>query len=222
MKKITAILISVMLLTVALLPVTAFAWGEPELMLAAAFDETTKTITVQYRVLEFTGTESADFRLKYNPSVLEFTDFETAEMSDVVMEVEEIPDEEGIIAIQFIDMYYAGEDDCEEDGSATVVTFTFTVINDTAEDAVLVAYTESYNMDPDSVEKHPRSATLKIMLNQGSTSASTNESYNAHAILDEQNDELKKNLYKVIIGAVIAAAVLIAGTVAIVVKYRKK
>ncbi len=222
MKKITAILISVMLLAVALLPVTAFAWGEPELMLAAAFDENLKTITVQYRVLEFAGTESADFRLKYNPDVVEFADYETAEMSNVVMEVEEIPGADGLIAIQFIDMYYAEEEDCEEDGSATIVTFTFNVINDKVEDAVLIASADSYNMDPNSVEKHPESAALKIMLNQGSTSASTVEGYDSLAILEEQHNEFEKNFYKVIIAAVVTAVVLIAGTVAIVVKYRKK
>ncbi len=222
MKRITAILISVMLLAVALLPVTAFAWGEPELMLAAAFDETTKTITVEYRVLEFTGTESADFRLKYNPSVLELMNYETAEMSNVIIEIEEIPGADGLIAIQFVDMYYAEEEDCEEDGSATIVTFKFTVINDNAEDAVLIASADSYNMDPNSVEKFPESATLKIMLNQGSTSASTVEGYDSLAILEEQHNEFEKNFYKVIIAAVITAVVFIAGTVAIVVKYRKK
>ena len=220
MKKITAILISVMLLAFALLPVTAFAWGEPELMLAAAFDEETKTITVEYRVLEFTGTESADFRLKYNPSVLEFTDYETAEMSNVLMEVEEIPGQNGLIAIQFIDMYYAEEEDCEEDGSATVVTFTFTVINDKAEDAVFVASADSYNMDPNSIEKFPSSATLKIMLNQGDTTASTLETYDIGASMSEK--ETDGNIKKIVIAAVIAAVVLVAGTIAIVVKYRKK
>ena len=220
MKKITAILISVMFLAVALLPVTAFAWGEPELMLAAAFDEKTKTITVEYRVLEFTGTESADFRMKYNPDVVELADYETAEMSNVVMEIEEIPESDGLIAIQFIDMYYAEEEDCEEDGSATIVTFTFNVINDKAEDAVFIASADSYNMDPNSVEKHPESAALKIMLNQGNTTASTIDSYDMAAIMNEK--ETNKNITKIIIALAVTAVVFIAGTVAIVVKYRKK
>lgn len=209
-----------MFLAVALLPVTAFAWGEPELMLAAAFDEKTKTITVEYRVLEFTGTESADFRMKYNPDMVELADYETAEMSNVVMEIEEIPESDGLIAIQFIDMYYAEEEDCEEDGSATIVTFTFNVINDKAEDAVFIASADSYNMDPNSVEKHPESAALKIMLNQGNTTASTIDSYDMAAIMNEK--ETNKNITKIIIAAAVTAVVFIAGTVAIVVKYRKK
>ncbi len=223
MKKITAILISVMLLAVAVLPLTAAAWGEPKLMLAAAYDETSDTITVQYRVLEFAGTESADFRLKYNPAIVKLTNHEATDLSDdIVTEIEEIPDSDGLIAIQFIDMYHVDEEDCEEDGSATVATLTFSVINDNAEDAVFIATAGSYNMDPNSVEIFPERATLKIMLNQGSTSASTLEGYDAHAILTENNDELESKLTKVIIAAAVTAIVLIAGIIAIVVKYRKK
>ena len=158
--------------------------------------------------------------MKYNPDVVELADYETAEMSNVVMEIEEIPESDGLIAIQFIDMYYAEEEDCEEDGSATIVTFTFNVINDKAEDAVFIASADSYNMDPNSVEKHPESAALKIMLNQGNTTASTIDSYDMAAIMNE--NETNKNIKKIIIAAAVTAVVLIAGTVAIVVKYRKK
>lgn len=215
MKRITAIIITVMLLALSVFPLTASAWGEPELMLAASYNADNKTITVEYRVLNFAGTESADFRLKFNPDVVEMADYETAEMSNVIMEVEQIP-ESDLIAIQFVDIYYVEEDDCEEDGSATVATITFNVINDDAADAVFIATTDSYNMDPNSIEKHPERATLKVMLTEsGTNSVSTHEGY----VIE---DKTSGNITKVIVAASVAGVVFVAALAAIVIKYRKK
>lgn len=217
MKKITSVILTIIILAISVMPLTVFAWGEPELMLAASYNADKNTITVQYRVLEFTGTESADFRLKYNPDVVEMADYETAEMSNVIMEVVEMTGTDDTIAIQFVDMYYAEEEDCEEDGSATIVTFTFNVISDTAKDAVFIATADSYNMDPNSVEKHPERATLKISLADGSTGIATVDDYDMSA-----QPETETNISKVITAVVVTAVVFVAGLVAIVIKYRKK
>lgn len=217
MKKITAIILTALIFVISVMPLTAFAWGEPQLMLAASYNADKKTITVQYRVLEFTGTESADFRLRYNPDVVEMADYETAEMSNVLMEVVDLAGTDDTIAIQFVDMYYAEEEDCEEDGSATIVTFTFNVISDTATDAVFIATADSYNMDPNSVEKHPERATLKISLADGNTGVATIDNYDISA-----EPETGSEISKVIIAAVVTAVVFVAGLVAIVIKYRKK
>ena len=47
MKKITATILTVLILAVSLLPLTAFAWNDPELMLNASYNADKKTITVE-------------------------------------------------------------------------------------------------------------------------------------------------------------------------------
>lgn len=217
MKKLTATILAIFILAISLLPFTSFAWGEPELMLNASYDAEKKTISVEYRVLEFAGTESADFRLRFDPKVVELVDFEEAKMSNVIMETGIMEGTDNTIAIQFVDLYYVEEKDCEDDNSATVVTFNFKVINESATETVFVSMADSYNMDPDSVEKHPERATLKLPLNEGSLIKSTVEGY-----VSSENTENNKNITKVIVAAVIAAVVLVGGTIAVVVKYRKK
>lgn len=217
MKKITATILTVLILAVSLLPLTAFAWNDPELMLNASYNADKKTITVEYRVLEFAGTESADFRLRFDPKVVELVDYEETKMSNVIMEIGKMEGYDNTLAIQFVDLYYVEEEDCEEDNSATVVTFNFKVINESATETVFISYADSYNMDPDSIEKSPERATLKIPLNEGSVSKSTVEGY-----IPSDNTSDNKDITKVIVAAVIAAVVLIGGTVAIVIKYRKK
>ena len=91
MRKVSAIIIAVLLLTVSLMPMTALAKGNPELMLAAYFNDEADTITVYYRVLNFLGTESADFRLRFNPDVVEYVENEKTKMSDVLMEIGVLP-----------------------------------------------------------------------------------------------------------------------------------
>lgn len=221
MKRVASIIISVLLLTVSLMPMTALAKSNPELMLAAYFNDETDTITVYYRVLNFLGTESADFRLRFNPDVVEYVDNEKTKMSDVLMEIGVLPDKPDTLAIQFVDMYYAGEDDCEKDGSATVVKFTFKVKDANATETVFISTTDSYNITPDSKEITTERATLKVMLNEGSKSFSTVEGYvvSEEGTTEENNNN---NITKVIVAAVIAAVVFVAGLVVIVVKYRKK
>ncbi len=217
MKKLTATILTILILAMSLLPITSFAWGEPELMLNAEYNADKKTISVEYRVLELAGTESADLRLRFDPKVVELIDYEETKMSNVIMEIGKMEGFDNTIAIQFVDLYYVEEEDCEEDNSATIVTFNFKVTDESAAETVFISFADSFNMDPDSVEKHPDRATLKIPLNEGSVSKSTVEGY-----VPSANSTDDKNITKVIIAAVIAGLVFVGGTVAIVIKYRKK
>ena len=215
MKKAISVILALMLLAVSMLPITAYAASLPELMLAADYNDENKTITLQYRVLNFEGTESADFRLRFNPDAVEYVEHKETKMSNVYMEIGVLPDKPDTIAIQFVDLYQAEEDDCEADGSATVVTFTFRV-KDSATEAVFISTTDSYNIAPDSEEISTDRATLKVMLNEGSKQFSTVDGY------DMSNASAGADLTKVIIAAAVAAAVFVGAVVAIAVKYRKK
>lgn len=218
MKKIIASILSVMILAVSVFSLTALAWKTPELMLAADYDSQEQTITVFYRVLDFAGTESADFRLKYDPAILELTDHEVTDIKDTFVEIGADAGSD-IIAIQFIDLYHVKEEDCEEDGSATVATLIFKVKDTTATETVFISTADSCAMDPDSSEVALDRATLKIPLNEGSIKKSTDDSFT----FDEQTDGgSNKGIEKVIIAAVVTAVVFIAGLVVIVIKYRKK
>ncbi|MBR3868199.1 MAG: hypothetical protein IKM66_02690 [Clostridia bacterium] len=218
MKKIIASILSVVILAVSVFSLTALAWKTPELMLAADYDSEKQTITVLYRVLDFAGTESADFRLKYDPAVLEFTDHEVTDIKDTFVEIGADSGSD-IIAIQFVDLYHVKEEDCEEDGSATVATLTFKIKDATATETVFISTADSCAMDPDSSEVALDRATLKIPLNEGSIKKSTSDSFT----FDEQpDDSTNANIKKIIIAAVVTAVVFIAGLVAIVIKYRKK
>lgn len=219
MKKAISVIIALMLLAISMLPITASAASLPELMLAADYNDEDKTITLQYRVLNFEGTESADFRLRFNPDIVEYVDHKETKMSDVFMEIGVLPDKPDTIAIQFVDLYHAGEDDCEADSSATVVTFTFKVKDSSAAETVFFSTTDSYNIAPDSEEITTDRATLKVMLNEGSKQFSTVEGYDMNAEIQSAD---QNNIKKVIIGAVIAAAVFVGAVVVIAIKYRKK
>ncbi len=216
MKKIFASILTAIILTVSLFSFTVLAWETPKLMLAADFDSEKQTVTVYYRVLDFAGTESADFRLKYNPDVLEFTDHEATKINDTFVEIGTDPGSE-IIAVQFVDLYHVKPEDCEEDGSATVATLTFKVKDTSATETVFISTAESCAMDPDSSDVALDRATLKLPLNEGSVKKSTSDSF----VFDE-NTENNTDINKVIIAAVVAAVVFVAGLVVIVVKYRKK
>lgn len=216
MKKITASILTVIILIVSLFALTASAWETPKLMLAADYDSQKQTITVYYRVLDFAGTESADFRLKYNQDVLEFTDSDATDIKDTYVEIDTIPDSDKI-AIQFVDLYHVKEADCEEDGSATVATLTFKVKDASATETVFISTADSCAMDPDSENVSLDRATLKIPLNEGDVKKSTDDSF----VLDE-NTQSNTDVKKVVIIAAVTAVVFIGGLVAVVVKYRKK
>lgn len=216
MKKIFASILTVVILAVSMFSLTAFAWETPKLMLAADFDSEKQTVTVYYRVLDFAGTESADFRLKYDPAVLEFTDSEVTDMKDTFVEIGSNADSEKI-AIQFVDLYHVKEEDCEEDGSATVATLTFKVKDTAATETVFISTADSCAMDPDSTNVALDRATLKIPLNEGSVKKSTSDSF----VFDEKTQS-NANINKVIIAAVVTGVVFVAGLVAVVVKYKKK
>ena len=218
MKKCTAILLTILLLASSFLMLTASAWETPKLMLAADYNAEKKTITVQYRLLDFAGTESADFWLKYNSNAVEYVSHEETEIDDVMLVVEKVSD--GSIAIQFVDLYHVKKEDCEADGSATIATFTFKVTDDSAEKAVFIATADSCNMDPDSAEVTLRRATLNLPLTNGSTFLSTEEGY-SFAAGESQNDENSAKIRKVIIAAVVVGIVFVIGLVAVVIKYRK-
>lgn len=218
MKKIIASALTVVILMAALFSLTAFAWETPKLMLAASYNDEKETVTVYYRLLDFAGTESADFRLKYDPDVLEFEDYEAAQIQDVIMEIGEMPGTDGKIAIQFVDIYHVRKEDCEEDGSATVATFTFKVKDKSAAETVFISTADSCAMDPDSENVNLERATLKIPLNEGSISKSTDDSFSVDAIQSGDSG----NVDKIIIAAVVVAIVFVAGLVVIVIKYRKK
>ncbi len=220
MRKVSAIIIAVLLLTVSLMPMTALAKGNPELMLAAYFNDEADTITVYYRVLNFLGTESADFRLRFNPDVVEYIENEKTKMSDVIMEIGVLPDKPDTLAIEFVDLYFADEDDCEEDGSATVVKFTFKVKDASATEAVFISTSDSYNITPDSQEITTERATLKVMLNEGSKGFSTVDGYVVPE--ERKSEENNGNITKIIVAAAVTAVVFVAGLVAVVIKYRKK
>lgn len=218
MKKAISVIIALMLLAVSMLPITASAASLPELMLAADYNDENKTITLQYRVLNFEGTESADFRLRFNPDAVEYVEHKEAKMSDVFMEIGVLPDKPDTIAIEFVDLYQAGEDDCAADGSATVVTFTFKV-KDNATETVFISTTYSYNIAPDSKEISTDRATLKVKFTEGSKQFSTVEGYDMNAEIQSAD---QNNITKVIIGAVVAGAVFVGAVVVIAIKYRKK
>lgn len=216
MKKTIATVLTVLILTVSLLSLTASAWKTPELMLAADYNAEAQTITVYYRVLDFAGTESADLNLKYDPDVLEFKAHDAIDIKDTFTEIQEIPDTDKI-AIQFIDLYHVENEDCEDDGSATVATLTFNVKDTSATETVFISTADSYAMDPDSAQVTPDRATLKISLSEGSIKKSTDDSFT----FDETDKATSDNITKIIIAAVATAIIFIAGLVAIVIKYRK-
>ncbi len=219
MKKVLISVLAIIMLVVSLLPATAVIWDDPELMLATDYNMEKQTITLYYRVLNLAGTESADLRLRYNPEVVEYISHETAEMSNVFIEIGHQADKEDTIAIQFVDLYYVEPEDCEEDLSATVATFTFRVTDKKATEAVFIAFTDSYAMDPESTEVFPERATHKISINSQSEQKATHDGF----IFPEVNySDDNANIKKIVIAAIISAIVLVGGIVVIVVKYRKK
>ena len=228
MKKITAVFLTVLLLAVSLFSLTGSAWGTPQLMLAAHYNADDQLITVQYRLLDFAGTESADFRLKYNSDMMELDSYTTNKIANCFTELGVKQDDKNIIAIEFVDLYHIEESDCEEDGSATIATLVFKLTDKNAADAVFIATTDSCAMDPNSENVSLDRATLKIALNGGTTSASTVEGYEIPEDMlgkpsssDKQNSE-KQNIQKIVIAACLAAAVFVIALIVIVVYYRKK
>ena len=216
MKRIISSVLVILILCVSAFSLTAFAWETPELMLAADYNAEKQTITVYYRLLKFAGTESADFRLKYNSDALEMTDYTTTEIKDTIVEVAQMTDKDKI-AIQFIDLYHVKEEDCEEDGSATVATITFKVTDKSAAEVVFIATADSCAMDPDSAEVKPDRATLKISLDKGSVQKATSDSYTFTDTPVTENEGVRK----IITLTIVTAVVFVAGLAAVVIKYRK-
>lgn len=219
MKKLTAALIASIILAVSLLPLTAFAWETPSHALAAKYDSQSKEITVYYRMLDFAGTESADFRLRYDSEKIEYIEAETTDIENTLVEVGQMTDDKNKLAIQFIDLYYVAEDDCDEFGSATVATLKFRVKDASAAETVFIATSDYCYMDPDSTEVSTERATLKIPLNEGDVKLTTDDNF---VFEEDKNSGTDSDIKKVIIAAIVTAVILAAGIVIIVIKYRKK
>ena len=215
MKRIISSVLVILILCVSAFSLTVFAWETPELMLAADYNAEKQTITVYYRLLKFAGTESADFRLKYNSDALEMTDYTTTEIKDTLVEVGKMQEKDKI-AIQFIDLYHVKEEDCEEDGSATVATITFKITDHSATEVVFIATADSCAMDPDSSVVNLDRATLKIPLNKGDIQKSTSDSFTF-----SDSPAVNEGVKKIIILTVVTAVVFVAGLAAVVIKYRK-
>ncbi len=210
MKKFISVFICAVMLAVSFMSITAFAWETPQLKLEASYNAKTKEIVISYRILDFAGTESADFRLKYDSSVVEFKDYEAIKPdSNSYIEIGEMMDEDDKIAVEYINLYYVPEEACEEDGSAVIAKLTFEVIDETAAYAVFIATADSCNMDPDSEEVTLKRDTLKLSLAESTSDIQ-------QSVFDNEN------IKKVIIAAVVTFVVLIGAVAAIVVKYRKE
>ena len=192
MKKIIASILTAVILAVSLFSLTAFAWKTPKLMLAADYDSENQTVTVYYRVLDFAGTESADFRLRYDNAALELTDYDVTDIKDTFVEIGSSPESDRI-AIQFVDLYHVKESDCEEDGSATVATLTFKVKDTSASETVFISTADSCAMDPDSAEVNLDRATLKIPLNEGSIKKTTSDSFSFDGSESADNEDIRIN-----------------------------
>lgn len=209
MKKFISVFISCIILSLTLVPLTAFAWETPSLQLNTSYNEKKKEITVEYHINDFAGTESADFMLRYNPEVVEYVDSETVRIANTLIEADKVINEDKI-AILYANMTYTQPEDCDEDGGKTLATVTFKVIDENATEAVFIATAESCRMDPDSTSVAPGRYTEKVFL-QGTESTSEK----ADVSIDS------KSMTKVIVAAVIAFVVLVGGTAAFVIKCRK-
>lgn len=219
MKKVLISVLAIIILAVSLLPAAAAVWDTPELMLATDYNMEKQTITLYYRVLNLAGTESADFRLRYNPDIVEYVSHEASEMSNVFTEIGHQADNKDTIAIQFVDLYYVEPEDCEEDGSATIATFTFRVIDKKAAETVFIAFADSCAMDPESTEVFVERTTHKISINSQSEQKATHDGFTFPEV---RYDDDNANIKKIVIAAIISAVVLVGGIIVIVVKYRKK
>lgn len=219
MKKFTATLIAIIILSVSLLPVTAFAWETPSHALAASYDAENQTITVYYRLLDFAGTESGDFRLRYDSEKLEYVDYEATDMDNTLIEIGKPTDEPDNLAIQFIDLYHVEEEDCDEFGSATIAKINFKVTDKSATETVFIATSDYCYMDPESTEVKPERATLKIELGPDNVKKTTDDNF---VFEEDEKTAADSAIKKVIVAAVITAVVFVARLVAVVIKYRKK
>lgn len=215
MKKLFSALLSLVLIIMPFFTISSFAWDVPEFMLAANYNAKAGTICVEYRLLKFAGTESADFRLKYNTDVLELIESRQNPISSNVMM--EIGDNDGVIAIQFVDLEHVEPKDCEEDGGATIASFDFKVKDKDAESAVFIATADSCNMDPDSKEVSLDRATLKFSLKEGDVQKSTKDGYTM-----KESAPKDAGVKKVVVALIISFIAFAIILVAVVVYYRKK
>lgn len=223
MKKITAVIVSVLIMLPMFFMLTASAWDTPELSLQATYNEKKQTLTVKYRILKLAGTESADFRLKYNTDILEYEDGMDEKIGNNIL-VEVGNQSDGLVAIQFVNLYHVEESDCEEDGSAVIATITFKVRGKSASDAVLIATADSCAMDPNSESVFIERSTLKVPLQNGNVTVSTHEQYASESSSDSVSDGKSSdnaNVKKIVIACVVSAVIFVVLLAAIVVKYRK-
>ena len=202
MKKIISAILICIILSLTLLPVTAFAWETPSLQLNTSYNEKKKEITVEYYINDFAGIESADFILRYDSDVVEYVETKTAKISNSIIDADKVPNDEKV-AIVFANMYYAAPEDCDENGGKAIAEITFRVKDNSATETVFIATADSCAMDPDS------------------TSVSLSRYTEKMSLTADENASDSTKITKVIIAAAVALAAFIGGTVAVVIKYRK-
>lgn len=193
---------------------SASAWETPELSLSAEYKAETSALTVYLTVYHFVGTESADYRIRFDPDELEFVSCSTPQLGQNEYFVAGLdPESEDRVNIAFYDMYYAPADLLPEDGSCVVATVTFTV-RDGAESFNLKAYTDSCSMDPDSTVADVQPTEL------GGTVSDSDMTYEIRVSAAEESTEQSSvaesgSRKTVIIVLCVAAAVAAAAGVAV-------
>lgn len=213
MKKLFSVSICCIIMIISVFSITAFAWETPELQLDVSYNEKKNEITVEYRVNNFAGAESADFVLEYNPDIVQMEKYETTKIDDTFVEINDIK-KDGEIKIQFIDLYCVQYEDCDDDGSAVVATFTFSVIDSSATETVFISKADSYAVDPNSEEISLDRCTTKVQFTESENESVSNISNGASVFSNP-------NVKKVVIVAIITFIILVVSTAAIVIKYRR-
>lgn len=213
MKKLFSVSICCIIMIISVFSITAFAWETPELQLDVSYNEKKNEITVEYRVNNFAGAESADFVLEYNPDIVQMEKYETTKIDDTFVEINDIK-KDGEIKIQFIDLYCVQYEDCDDDGSAVVATFTFSVIDSSATETVFISKADSYAVDPNSEEISLDRCTTKVQFTESENESVSNISNGASVFSNP-------NVKKVVIVAIITFIILVVSTAAIVIRYRR-
>ena len=190
---------------------SASAWEIPELALSAEYSADGSILTVYLTVNNFVGTESADYRIQFDPDELEFVSCRTPQLGSTENFIAGLDEETGDrVNITFIDLYYAPADVLPEDGSCVVATVTFNV-RDGADSFSLRAYTDSCAMDPDTTRVDVQPTELS------GTITDRDMTYEIRVSAAEESTELTESggKKKVIIVVCLAAVAVVAAVSAI-------
>ncbi len=219
MKRIIIFVICVLSVLLAA-AASASAWDVPELSLSAEYKSEAKTLTVYLTVKNFVGTESADYRIRFDKDALEFVSCATPQLGGTEYFVSGLDSENGdVVNIAFYDMYYAPADVLPEDGSCVVATVTFAV-RDGAESFDLKAYTDSCAMDPDSTRVDVQPTGLSGTFSEGDMTYDINVSFTENT--SEQSPVRESGSKKTVIAVICVTAAAAAAAGAAVYLVRKK